>query len=419
MSKQTIASAKKDFWSSHSVSLASYPVACNIANITLFGELFLENKIIVYGKYDLIFCYPKGEDISGSVYDTKVTTCTFCENLSLTGSRISGPLPGAIEVSPRFSRPPRVHIRASKPSTLKIWDLIKSVISYTTWVEVQVEGEIVTEITTAQENVQEFILTKPAEEKKVDKEQSDKKKLEPPEKDNPDFNYKQAEKPQEVKAGELSEKDGNIEQREEQSQESTEKKACNLFKKELKTLESENKKNQSVDPEILAEMVMGIIHRREEERVLQRELIQQEPEKKQPFIVNPIDTGVKIPYPVTHPSSLKQTPMRSVRQNTFLPDELPEKPGKALSRTDNPADTNVMVPNPEYYSSSLDQIPSRPGLHKTFTQYGSMPSSPGIKGLDSGAEPSSWMNGDSLLKKIPQYPSDKPGTMKTTRLKKG
>ena len=326
MSKQIIASAKKDFWSSLNIPLASHPVACKIANITLFSELFSEKTILAFGKYDIILCYRKGENEFGPVYDTTVITRTFCENLPVIGSGISGALPGALEVSTRFSRPLRVHVRTSKPANLKIRDLIKIVISYTTWLEVQVEGEIIAEIELAQETVQEAVPFAPAEGKTGDKTQSEKEKHKLAGEIIQNLDYKEEEGPPEAKVDDLSEQDGKIRQRKEVNRSGTEKEVSGSSDKEAETLKNIPKENQSVDPEMLAGLVMKIIRQRDEEMVVHRETIRKEPEKARPRAGYPAHTSVIIPHPAPHPLSLEQIPSRHGLHKTFTQGAPPPKP---------------------------------------------------------------------------------------------
>ena len=328
MSKQIIASAKKDFWSSLNIPLASHPVACKIANIILIGELFSEKTILAFGKYDLILCYRKGENEFGPVYDTTVITRTFCENLPVIGSGISGVLPGALEVSTRFSRPLRAHVRTGKPANLKIRDLVKTVISYTTWVEVQLEGEIIAEIAPAQEIVQEAVPVAPAEEKTGDKTQSEKEKhkLKLAAEIIQNLDYKEEEVPPEAKADDLSEQDGKARQRKEVNRSGTEKEVSGSSDKEAETLKNIPKENQYVDPEMLAGLVMKIIRQRDEEMIVHQETIRKNPEKARPRAGYPAHTSVTIPHPAPHPLSLEQIPSRPGLHKTFTQGALPPKP---------------------------------------------------------------------------------------------
>ncbi|MFZ5631768.1 MAG: hypothetical protein ACOY40_02890 [Bacillota bacterium] len=154
MSSQILAGVKKDFWSFLTVPLAGWPAACKIANINLFSELTSEKTVLVFGTYDLVFCYQKGIGRNGPVYDSAVVTRTFTESISLIGSGISGTLSGTVEVRAKFSRPLRIHIRPGRLTNLKMGDFIKSLLFRRACVEIQVESEIAAEITLVGETVQ-------------------------------------------------------------------------------------------------------------------------------------------------------------------------------------------------------------------------------------------------------------------------
>lgn len=157
MSSQILAGVKKDFWSSLTVPLAGWPVACKIANINLFSELTSEKAVLVFGTYDIVFCYQKGVSRNGPVYDSAVVTRTFTESISLIGSGISGNLSGTVEVRAKFSRSLRVHTRPGRLTNLKMGDFIKSLLFRRACVEIQVESEIAAEITLVGETVQKAL----------------------------------------------------------------------------------------------------------------------------------------------------------------------------------------------------------------------------------------------------------------------
>lgn len=147
MPKEILASAKKDFWSSFTVPLTGSPAACKVANVNLFGELFSEKTVMVFGTYDIILLSQKGESQNGPVYDTVLLTRSFSENISLLGFGIPAALPGAIGVQTRFSRPLRIHVRPGRITNLKTGDLLRCLFSGRSCVEIQVESEITAEIT--------------------------------------------------------------------------------------------------------------------------------------------------------------------------------------------------------------------------------------------------------------------------------
>ncbi|MGD0153017.1 MAG: hypothetical protein ABSC17_04530 [Thermacetogeniaceae bacterium] len=150
MSTQIATSVNKNFCSSFNAILANYPIVGRIANAVLFGELLTDEMVLVFGDYDLVLCYQ--EDGSEDVYHTEVINRVFAEPIPLkTG--VSSFYAQALQVQVHISAPLQVRIRAGKPSKLKFWDLVKSMISDLTWVEVQVEGKITIEVALPQEAV--------------------------------------------------------------------------------------------------------------------------------------------------------------------------------------------------------------------------------------------------------------------------
>jgi hypothetical protein len=145
---QISSSVEKDFLSIFYIPLPGYPISYQIDNVTTYCELIFKKNILVFGKYDLVFCYPSTVNELEPVYDTASLTRTFCESILLTGSDTLEMLSaGTIDIQPGFVQPLHVRIKLGKPLNLKPWELLKSFISRKTWVEVFVEGQITAEIT--------------------------------------------------------------------------------------------------------------------------------------------------------------------------------------------------------------------------------------------------------------------------------
>jgi hypothetical protein len=150
---QISASVEKDFLSTFYVPLPGYPVSCQIDNAIMHCELMFKKNILVFGKYDLVFCYPNIVNELEPGYNTVVLARTFCESILLTGSDTLEMLSvGTIDIQPAFVQPLHVRIKLGKPLNLKPWELLKSFISRKTWVEIFVEGQITAEITPGHHN---------------------------------------------------------------------------------------------------------------------------------------------------------------------------------------------------------------------------------------------------------------------------
>ncbi len=143
---QNSASVRKDFLSTFWTPLPGYPISCQIDNVIMHCELLFEKNILVFGKYDLVFCCPNMVYEFGPGYSTTVLARTFCELIPLTGSDILEMLPsGTTDIQAVFAQPLHVRIKLGKP--LKLWELLKSLLIRKTWVEVAVESQITAEIT--------------------------------------------------------------------------------------------------------------------------------------------------------------------------------------------------------------------------------------------------------------------------------
>jgi len=139
---------EKDFLSTFYIPLPGYPISYHIDNITTHCELMFKKNILVFGKYDLVFCYPDIVNEFEPGYSTVVLARTFCESILLTGSDTLEMLAErAIDIQPAFVQPLQMRIGLGKPLTLNPWERLKSFISRKTWVEVFIEGQIIAEIT--------------------------------------------------------------------------------------------------------------------------------------------------------------------------------------------------------------------------------------------------------------------------------
>lgn len=145
MFRQVLATARKEFWDSFTVPLSHYPVATRVLDTTLLGELLADGTVLVFGRYELAFCYKDDHPLAAG-YHTVVVPRTFGEKIQPAGSWATGPLAGEVELQLSFSRPLRVHTRPGRPARFSLVDWWKNILSYPAWVEVQVEGEITAEI---------------------------------------------------------------------------------------------------------------------------------------------------------------------------------------------------------------------------------------------------------------------------------
>lgn len=145
MFRQVLATTRKEFWDSFTVPLAHYPVASRVSATTLLGELLPDGSVLIFGRYELLFCY-KDEHPLAAGYHTVMVPRTFGEKVQPACSWAAGALGGEVELFLSFSRPLRVHTRPGRPARFSLVDWWKSVFSYPAWVEVQVEGEITAEI---------------------------------------------------------------------------------------------------------------------------------------------------------------------------------------------------------------------------------------------------------------------------------
>ncbi len=134
---------KKDFLSTFYIPLSGYPVACKIDNISLLSEL-VDKTVLVFGKYDLVFCLRNSELAPDPAYAPAIVTRSFCEPLQL--ARIPAAFRDASEIQIYFIQPLHAHIKVGKPSNLKLWDSFTSWLMGKTWVEAQVEGQIAVKI---------------------------------------------------------------------------------------------------------------------------------------------------------------------------------------------------------------------------------------------------------------------------------
>lgn len=364
MSKQTIIGAKKDFRSAFNVPLDGQPVACKIANIYIFNHLStLEKTILLFGKYDVILCYQKGENQSASSYDTVVISRTFCENISVKEIGIRNILPETIEVRSYFSRPLRARAGEGKPVNLKFFDQMKSVVSDAKWIGVQVEGEIAVELT----RIQGFVkcpvtvpVAIPVKDGTGDKavgvrEQSN-----------------QVIDRQEARAGDFAE------ERKKAIQGDVERDAAGTSGKKEKNPQFKTQENLvTIDLETLAAMIVKIVRNQEEEKENCRR------------VPNKVLENMEVKKDALREAPSAKTEKTWVRANYTSP----QAAIKAAQKTT--------------YSLPLEKIPSRPGLHETFLQ-SAPPSKPADYALQAQIPGSSALH-ENYMKYPPPKPLGKGG----------
>ena len=140
-------SLENDFLSKFYVSLPGYPISCQIDDTTIHGELMFKNNILVFGKYNLLFCYPDTVNRLEPGYSAVSLTRTFCEPISITGLDILEMLSSEIiDVQAAFGQPLHARIKLDKPLNLNPWERLKNLLLRKTWVEVTIEGRITAEI---------------------------------------------------------------------------------------------------------------------------------------------------------------------------------------------------------------------------------------------------------------------------------
>ena len=102
--------------------------------------------ILVYGKYDLTFCYQKEDPKHQPAHEAEVVTRTFCLKIPLVDFEDLEPLTKNAAVKADFDPPVLIRIRPVKPTSLGLFDLIRGTLLGKTWVEVLVEGKIIAEV---------------------------------------------------------------------------------------------------------------------------------------------------------------------------------------------------------------------------------------------------------------------------------
>ena len=152
MTVQISNSVEKDFLSTFYIPLPGYSVSYHIDNVVLHCEPGFKENILVFGKYDLVLCYPSKLNDLEPGYNAVTITRTFCEPVLFTNPDAPEMPSGIIDIQAAFGQPLQVQIRLGKPSDLKLWSLLKNLFSRKTWVEVVVEGRIIAEITNGHRN---------------------------------------------------------------------------------------------------------------------------------------------------------------------------------------------------------------------------------------------------------------------------
>jgi hypothetical protein len=246
---------EKDFLSTFYIPLPGYPISYHIDNITTHCELMFKKNILVFGKYDLVFCYPDIVNEFEPGYSTVVLARTFCESILLTGSDTLEMLAErAIDIQPAFVQPLQMRIGLGKPLTLNPWERLKSFISRKTWVEVFIEGQIIAEITPDHHKA-DLDLTEPLPQSRGTIAEQDAPAIQ--QKETPIDPESLAEQVQKI-----------ISQHEEK------KPAIDpesLAEQVQKIISQHEEKKPAIDPESLAEQVQKIISQHEQKKLARDE----------------------------------------------------------------------------------------------------------------------------------------------------
>ncbi len=147
-----IASTREEFRSVFHLTFADHPLAGRIANAVLFGELLSDGTVLVFGGYDLVLCHRRRRNKGDEDCYTTVVPRTFVEKVPLDVSGMAGK---AVQVRISVNRPFQARLKADRPPRVRFWDLLKSVIWNGRWVQIQVEGEITVDLLPAGEFIPE------------------------------------------------------------------------------------------------------------------------------------------------------------------------------------------------------------------------------------------------------------------------
>lgn len=143
MPDSVIASSREEIRTAFHLKLVDHLLAGRIANMILFGELLSDGTILVFGGYDLVLCHRRWSNKDDEHCYTTVVPRTLVERIPLGVAVMPGK---AVHVRVSIYHPLQVRIRAGKPSRVKFWDIIRSMIWDGKWVEIQVEGAITVDV---------------------------------------------------------------------------------------------------------------------------------------------------------------------------------------------------------------------------------------------------------------------------------
>jgi hypothetical protein len=319
-------SVEKDFLSTFYIPLPGYPISCQIDNVTMHCELMFKKTILVFGKYDLVFCYPDRVRELEPGYNAASLTRTFCEPIPLTGSDILEMLSvETIEIQPAFVLPLNARIRLGKPLNLKFWERFRSLFLRQTWVEVAIEARITAEIARNRCNT----------DLEIEESQSQFRESITEEQDEPAI-------PQQVAAVDLEELAGQVQKIISQRQEakiSLDLEAITALVQKIISRHEEEKASAvppgQGEPEVMnmakvTEVVLNILHARDAAKVRQEQQYRSQPPPaiERQGLLN-----------VQHPSAAQssQVPTRDPACGwngrgcqpapALLPDQIPSRPG--------------------------------------------------------------------------------------------
>jgi hypothetical protein len=258
---QISASVEKDFLSTFYLPLPGYPISYQIDNVVMQCELVFKKNILVFGKYDLVFCYPDTVNELEPGYSAASLTRTFCEPILLTGSDILEMLSGGIiDIQAAFGQPLHVRIKLGKPLNLKPWERLKSLLLRKTWVEVVIEGRITAEIARNHRNT----------DLEIEEFQSHTRACITVEQDDMAIQQKEAA----IDLEALAEQVQKIISRRQEEKTSLDLEAMTELVQKIISRRQEEK--TSLDLEAMTELVQKIISRRQEEKASKDEAARQE-----------------------------------------------------------------------------------------------------------------------------------------------
>lgn len=325
-----IASTREEIRSAFHLNLIDQPLAGRIANTVLFGEMLSDRTVLVFGGYDLVLCHRRRGNKDDEACYTTVFPRTFVERIPLGAAGMPGK-EGQVRVS--VCRPFQARFRAGRPSRIKFWDLLKSMIWDGTWMEIQVEGEITVDVLSAggsipDERLAVFTGTRCEQGDAVDDQQ-------------------ERENIRDDAGGVLTE---------------------NRRKRTAKKKDGEI----TIELDVLADLIVDIIRRRHGD-VTAGETgsgpSQNVPAAVQGSEETPQEQGSS-GVPVTERGMLRGiTPEMLVDlMRKVVREHEEEKSNGSAAVPQEPVKGGQVMPNPDLTALPLEQIPSRPGLYQTFTQ---------------------------------------------------